>query len=115
MSTTIRNSLILGLLTIVGCATHQPHIAGRWQVSGTDNVVTLSKDHSARLMNGRETINGNWRWVAPDILILTVPGSVAPSAERTIVYKVPVPLDGQEGRSFKIFSDTESKMPPIAK
>jgi len=113
MNTTIRNSLILGLLTVVGRAPHQPHIAGRWQVSGTDNVVTLSKDHSALLMSGRKSINGNWRMVAPDILILTVSGSVAPSAERTIVYKVP--LNGHEGRSFRIFSDTESKMPSIAK
>jgi len=113
MNTTIRNSLILGLLTVVGCAPHQPHIAGRWQVSGTDNVVTLSKDHSALLMSGRKSINGNWRMVAPDILILTVSGSVAPSAERTIVYKVP--LNGHEGRSFRIFSDTKSKMPSIAK
>lgn len=112
MNTTICNSLILGLLTVIGCASHQPHIVGRWQVSGTDNVVTLSNDHSAQLISGRKTINGNWRTVAPDILILTVSGGVAPSAERSIVYKVP--LNGHEGRSFKIFSDTESKMPSIA-
>ncbi len=114
MNATIRNSLILGLLTVVGCASHQPRFAGRWLVSGSDNVVTLSNDHSAQLMSRRKTINGNWRMVAPDILILTVSGSVAPSAERTVVYKVPVEW-AQKGGSFKVLGAAVSKMPSIAR
>ena len=49
-------ALILSLL-LTGCATHrQPRIAGRWQVSGMDNVVTLTKDHSARLTSRRRRV-----------------------------------------------------------
>src|SRR4051812_46809455 len=77
-----RNSLILGLLVVVGCATDRPpRIVGCWQVSGTDNVVTLAQDHSARLTSDGKTISGRYRMVAPDILILTVSGSAAQSRE----------------------------------
>jgi len=66
-------ALILSLL-LTGCATHrQPRIAGRWQVSGMGNVVTLTKDHSARLTSDGNTTTGSYRMGASDLLLLTLP------------------------------------------
>ena len=103
-------ALVLNFL-LTGCATdRQPHLAGRWQVLGTDNIVTLTKtDHSARLTSGGKTIVGSYRGLAPDLVKLTFPGNSPQSAERTIVYNVP--LDNQQGRTLKVDVDTESKLP----
>jgi len=81
MNAIIRNCSILGLLLTVGCATPcQPGILGRWTVSGTGDIVTLTRDRSehlasgrARLTSGGKTISGSYRMVAPDVLVLTLP------------------------------------------
>lgn len=110
----IRNCLILGLLVVVGCATHrQSRFVGRWKVSGTDDVLRLMKDHSARLTSGGKTITGSYQGLAPDLLKLTFPAIAPQSEERTITYHVP--LDGRVGRSLTVFTDTESKMSPTTK
>lgn len=97
-------ALILSLL-LTGCATHrQPRIAGRWEVTGSNDVVTLTKDHSARLTGSGKTVAGSYQMVAPDLLVLTFPSGAPQSAERTVVYKVP--LDNREGRSLEVFTDT---------
>lgn len=113
MNTAISFSLIAALLILSACATQQPRLPGRWKVSGTPNVLMLSKDHSARLMMKGETIKAKWQMVAPDVLIITAPVSPTNSEARTIAYKVP--LDGHEGRSLKIFADIDPNTAPIAK
>ena len=106
---------VFGLLVILGCATDKrPQIVGRWKVSGTDNVVTLTnKDHSARLTSGGKTMIGSFEWLAPDLLKLTFPGSGPQSKERIIAYKTrDLSLNGiayYPNRSLKVFTDTEAK------
>jgi hypothetical protein len=98
-------ALVMSLL-LTGCTTQsQSRIAGRWKVSGSDDVVTLTKDHSARLTCSGMTVTGSYQMVAPDLLVLTFPGGDPQSAERTVVYKVP--LDNRAGRSLKVFTDTD--------
>ena len=109
MNAIIRNCLIVGLLVVFGCTTHrQPRIVGRWQVSGTGDVVILVRDYSARLISDGKTIIGSYQGVAPDLLKLTLPPIAPQSGERTITYHVP--LDGRFGRSLTVFTDTAYKI-----
>ena len=57
MNAIVRNCSILGFLVTVGCVTHRQAAAfGRWTVSGTDDVVTLARHHSARLTRGDDPV-----------------------------------------------------------
>lgn len=50
-------------------------VAGRWSLSGTEDNVVLGKEGSAQLTRGGHTETGRYFMGAPDVLILTFPGS----------------------------------------
>ncbi len=114
MNAIVRNCLILGLLITVGCVTHrQPAAFGRWTVSGTDDVVTLARHHSARLTSGGRAVSGSYRMVAHDLLVVTLPDEVSPSKPRTVAYLISP--GGWSSRILERFADTRSEMPPVSK
>jgi len=114
MHAIIRNCSILGLLITVGCVMHrQPVAFGRWTVSGTDDVVTLARHHSARLTSGGKTVSGSYRMVAHDLLVVTLPDEVSPSKPRTVAFLISP--DGWSSKTLERFADNRSEMPPVSK
>lgn len=105
-------ALIVGWL--MGCQSHevtapkgQSHLAERWQVAGTDNIVMLfEKDHSARLTSDGKTSIGRYQWICPDLIKVTLPGNAPQWAERAIMYHIP--LDHSVGGTLTFFTDTRS-------
>jgi hypothetical protein len=91
MKPIIQSLLILALLLIVGCATPtQPGILGRWTIAGSNDVVVFSRDESgrlspgrARLISGKKSIAGTYRFGAPDLVIVSFPADGSrPAQER---------------------------------
>ncbi len=114
MNAIIRNCSILGWLIAVGCVTDSQRAAfGRWTVSGTDDVVTLDRHHSARLTSGGKTVRGSYRMTAHDLLVVTLPDVVSPSKSRTVAYLIAP--GGWSSKTLEPFADTRSELPPVSK
>ena len=114
MNAIIRHGSILGLLITAGCVTpRQPAAFGRWTVSGTDDVVTLARHHSARLTSGGKTVSGSYRMVAHDLLVVTLADEVSPSKPRTVAYLISP--GGWSSKTLERFADNRSEMPPVSK